>query len=274
MPWYKGNLHTHSTNSNDGLYTPQQLSDWYRAHGYDFLAITDHDHITDAGDVPSPQGLLVIPGEEVSGNHLVALNVRNLIDKRLPIQSKIDLARGQGGYCIAAHPNWQNDHWSLPLLQSTTGYIAMEIFNTHVTALEGSALALDKWDRLLTEGRRVWGVASDDVHDLSTGRVGWGWIVARAPELTLSAVLHAVEQGDFYASTGVELSEWSAENGTLLVAAREAREIAFIGAGGQVLETVQDTKAVYTARGREGYVRAECRGLKGTAYTQPMFVAG
>jgi hypothetical protein len=274
MPWYKGNLHTHSTNSNDGLCTPQQLCDWYQAHGYDFLAITDHDHITGPADVPSPRGLLIIPGEEVSGNHLVTLNVSCLIDKRLPIQSKIDLALAQGGYCIAAHPNWQNDHWSLPLLQSTTGYVAMEIFNTHVTELEGSAYALDKWDRLLTDGRCVWGSASDDVHDLATGGAGEGWIVVRAAELTVPAILHAVARGEFYASTGVELQEWSVADNTVRVAARDAREIVFVGAGGRALKTVNGTSAVYTAQGHERYVRAECRGIKGAAYTQPIFVSG
>ncbi len=30
MPWFKGNLHTHSTRSNDGKATPQEACDWYR----------------------------------------------------------------------------------------------------------------------------------------------------------------------------------------------------------------------------------------------------
>ena len=39
--WLKGNLHSHTTCS-DGRLSPQQRADAYAAHGYDFLAITDH----------------------------------------------------------------------------------------------------------------------------------------------------------------------------------------------------------------------------------------
>ena len=39
--WYKGNLHTHSTNS-DGRLSPEEVIGLYREEGYDFLALTDH----------------------------------------------------------------------------------------------------------------------------------------------------------------------------------------------------------------------------------------
>jgi predicted metal-dependent phosphoesterase TrpH len=273
MPWYKGNLHTHTTNSEDGKSSPQQLCDWYGAHGYNFLAFTDHDHITTEKEVSRSNGLLVIAGEEVSGNHLVALRVGQVINKRLPIQEKIDLVRSQGGLCIAAHPNWLYDHWPLPLLESTTGYAAIEIFNTHITALEGSAYALNKWDKLLTRGRRVWGVASDDVHDISTGRIGRGWVVVQSQELSVPAIFKALTEGDFYASNGVSLESFSMENHTVEVVARDGNEIVFVGAHGKTLKRVEASAAKYEVRGDEIYVRAECRGPQGTAFTQPMFVS-
>src|SRR4051812_44910849 len=40
--WYKGNLHTHSLWS-DGDDFPEMIADWYRARGYDFLALSDHN---------------------------------------------------------------------------------------------------------------------------------------------------------------------------------------------------------------------------------------
>lgn len=39
--WYKGNLHTHTTNS-DGAYAPEETIALYKSKGYDFLALTDH----------------------------------------------------------------------------------------------------------------------------------------------------------------------------------------------------------------------------------------
>lgn len=40
--WYKGNIHTHTLWS-DGTEFPEMVVDWYKSHGYDFLAISDHD---------------------------------------------------------------------------------------------------------------------------------------------------------------------------------------------------------------------------------------
>ncbi|QDU20087.1 CehA/McbA family metallohydrolase domain-containing protein [Urbifossiella limnaea] len=40
--YWKGNLHTHSLWS-DGDDFPEMIADWYRTHGYHFLALTDHN---------------------------------------------------------------------------------------------------------------------------------------------------------------------------------------------------------------------------------------
>jgi hypothetical protein len=40
--WYKGNLHTHSLWS-DGNDYPEMIVDWYARHGYEFLALSDHN---------------------------------------------------------------------------------------------------------------------------------------------------------------------------------------------------------------------------------------
>ena len=41
---YKGNMHCHSTLS-DGKFSPEELKDMYKSRGYNFLAITDHEHL-------------------------------------------------------------------------------------------------------------------------------------------------------------------------------------------------------------------------------------
>lgn len=40
--WWKGNLHTH-TFWSDGDDFPEMVAEWYRTHGYNFLALTDHN---------------------------------------------------------------------------------------------------------------------------------------------------------------------------------------------------------------------------------------
>ncbi|MFW6289251.1 MAG: PHP domain-containing protein, partial [Spirochaetota bacterium] len=45
MPWYQGNLHCHSTNS-DGDASPADVARYYRAIGMDCVAISDHNRLT------------------------------------------------------------------------------------------------------------------------------------------------------------------------------------------------------------------------------------
>jgi hypothetical protein len=44
--WWKGNIHTHSLWS-DGDQYPEMVADWYKQHGYQFLALTDHNTLTE-----------------------------------------------------------------------------------------------------------------------------------------------------------------------------------------------------------------------------------
>ncbi|WP_233903413.1 CehA/McbA family metallohydrolase domain-containing protein [Stieleria maiorica] len=44
--WWKGNLHTHSLWS-DGDEFPEMIADWYRQQGYQFLALTDHNVLSE-----------------------------------------------------------------------------------------------------------------------------------------------------------------------------------------------------------------------------------
>ena len=58
--WWKGNLHTHSLWS-DGDDFPEMVADWYKRHGYHFLAISDHNTLlagrTNWIRVPNIKGL-------------------------------------------------------------------------------------------------------------------------------------------------------------------------------------------------------------------------
>jgi hypothetical protein len=44
--WFKGNLHTHSLWS-DGNDFPEMIADWYRRSGYQFLALSDHNILSE-----------------------------------------------------------------------------------------------------------------------------------------------------------------------------------------------------------------------------------
>ncbi len=59
---YKANLHCH-TKVSDGLNTPEEMRDFYKAHGYSVLAITDHELLVDHSDINQPD-FLALTGYE------------------------------------------------------------------------------------------------------------------------------------------------------------------------------------------------------------------
>jgi len=150
------------------------------------------------------------------------------------------------------------------------------------------------WDSLLSSGRTVWGVASDDTHDYfgfddrNAPTPGRAWIVVRAKELTQSAILSAVRHGEFYASNGVTLREYQADakgismmmDFPLVWRSTTEREhvlfrTRFIGKGGKVLAEVNGSSPHYAIKGDEGYVRASIVDSNGSrAWTQPVFLDG
>jgi hypothetical protein len=114
---------------------------------------------------------------------------------------------------------------------------------------------------------------------------GRGWVMVRATELSAAAIFAALERGDFYASTGVDIADYqvTARSMTVTVASfsRSKYRIQFIGKGGQVLKEIQpDTSfrgsvppATYEFKGDEGYVRARVIESNGKmAWMQPVLV--
>jgi hypothetical protein len=129
----------------------------------------------------------------------------------------------------------------------------------------------------------IYAIGDDDVHQLqSKGEAiealpGQAWIYVRAKELSSTAILSAIDNGDFYASTGVELSEYKADKTEVSIKVKATNfskyRIQFIGSGGKILQETSEPNAVYKIKGNEGYVRAKILESNGKlAWTQPVFV--
>jgi hypothetical protein len=165
------------------------------------------------------------------------------------------------------------------------GLTHFEVYNGHPTVNNvggGGSPSLDQmWDELLTGGQRLYGISVDDAHVFKrTGQEfsnpGRGWVVVRATELSATAITEALERGDFYASSGVNLldvqttpTEYRIE---INAGATEKFTTTFLGEGGKVLATTFDTIPVYKFTGSEKYVRARIDSSFGhSAWTQPVF---
>jgi hypothetical protein len=200
------------------------------------------------------------------------------------IQWAVDGVRRMGGVPHVNHPNygWGVTTEDLARVERLTLF---EIFNGHpqVNNLGGGGLPglEEMWDQLLTRGRLLYGVAVDDAHhfkrpgDPAASGPGRGWVYVRAEALEPRMISEAMDRGDFYASTGVELSDYVADAKHIALKVRATTysryRVQFIGREGRVLSEVAESAAGYTFKGDEGYVRAkviESNGL--LAWTQPV----
>lgn len=297
--WFKGNTHAHTTES-DGDSSPEYVAQWYKAHGYDFLVISDHNVLVDPGTLGHlvDESFLLIPGEEVTSSygdaavHLNGLNLHELVSPRkegtlvATLQANVDVIREHDGIPHINHPNYAWSFGSHELAQ-VEGYRLLEIFNGHPSVHNqggGGYPGMEEvWDVLLTRGKRVYGIAVDDAHhfqgEFSRDRInpGRGWVVVKAPALEASAIMEALEEGRFYASTGVELEDVIVEEARLEIRIRTRGSFryttTFIGESGRVLKTVHGPVADFELVGPERYVRALVKDSGGAvAWVQPVFV--
>jgi hypothetical protein len=281
--WLKGNIHTHTLES-DGDSPPADVVRWYAEHGYDFLVITDHDKITRVED---SHGMVMILGEEVTDRlpkkplHVNAIGIEKAV---LPqkgatpvevLQNNIDAVRKAGALALINHPNFGWAFGADELLKLERANF-LEIASGHpFVNSDGPPSVESMWDRMLTAGKKIYGVAVDDMHHLK--RVfdsdvvlpGKAWVVVRAEERDAKSILAALARGDFYASNGVELEELTIAEKSMTVKVREKNlaryRIQFIGSGGRVLQESAGLIATYAIRGDEGYVRAKVIDSNGRA---------
>jgi hypothetical protein len=293
--WFRGNIHTHTTPS-DGDSPPDVVAAWYRDAGYDFLAITDHDLLTRPEDVQHAAGpMVLIRGEELTSGHahVNGLGVPASIPPRYganvveTLQADIDAIRAAGGVPSVNHPNyvWKVSPHDLALLERVRLF---EVFNGGPDVNNGGRPgrpAMDQaWDVVLTMGRQMFGVATDDAHHFQAwGRPysnpGRGWVVIAAERCREAELLSALESGAFYSSTGVELATVETGSDTLeieiVVRGDQHHTTRFIGRGGQLLDLVHGPTARYRVTGHEGYVRARVDDSDGlSAWVQPRWVDG
>jgi hypothetical protein len=207
--WYRGNTHTHTTES-DGKLAPAARCASYREAGYDFVVISDHNKVTDVSGLSDDEFLAIAGAELHPANphggsiyHFVAINLRENIDaKTLSANEVIAEVKRQGGEVVLAHPYWSGHAITdyLPL----QGYLAVEVYN-HVTDRSiRKGYSEQTWDELLDRAGPVFGIAADDAHGKGEDSFH-GWIMVKAPALTTEAVMAALRTGAFYATEGPQI---------------------------------------------------------------------
>jgi hypothetical protein len=274
--WVRGNLHAHTTQS-DGSRPLQQVLDDYAARGYGYLMISDHDVLTlSQYQSLNGHGMILIPGNEITANgpHMLHVNACQRIEPSPQRQLVIQQAVASGGLVIVNHPNWEYhfNHCPITSLREWVGFTGIEIYNGVIERLDGSPYATDKWDMLLSAGRRVWGFANDDSH-APTGDVELGWNVTQLRDQSIDGVVDALLSGRFYPSTGVTLRNIVVQGKHIRIESENAQRIAAFKQVGQRFAVTDGNVIEVDIPDDATYVRFECYGDAGKrAWTQPFFI--
>ncbi|MBF8296696.1 MAG: hypothetical protein HW389_3241 [Bacteroidetes bacterium] len=275
--YYKGNTHTHSyplSGDATTTWTPEVVVAAYKAAGYDFLVFTNHVAYFDFSALSSPD-LTVFSGEEagISGSgrwgHFTAMKIQSQIGGRDKThQQLLDEIAAQGGIGFLNHPRWSViPITALQVINDMKQNLRhFEVYNVNTDTPTRFDTSL--WDSVLTTGRLLFGVASDDAHKES--HLGKGWICVYASSKHPDTLFNAIRNGEFYASNGIELDTIGYSPEKLYVRSPNGTRVTFIGSSGRQLAVVHANEAAYTIMENEGYVRAEIsNSLNQTAWTQP-----
>ncbi|WP_299729533.1 CehA/McbA family metallohydrolase [uncultured Tateyamaria sp.] len=223
--FWRGNLHTHSDLS-DGAIPPAEVCRRYKAEGYDFIALTDHfvgefDYpIADTVPFRDDAFTTILGAELHSGAmengelwHILAVGLpADFAPSNSPQFNPIPdqetgpeiaaRARAAGAFVAIAHPQWSG--MTMDDARSITSAHAVEIYN-HGCAVEcDRADGMFYADLLLSEGRDVTLIATDDAHFEAPDAFG-GWVMVKAEANDPDLLLAALKRGEFYASTGPDL---------------------------------------------------------------------
>ena len=214
--WVKGNLHSHTTNS-DGKPSPQERVDGYGAQGYDFLCLSDHYKITRTDTVSAPDGLVLIQGAELhpdnpfggQRHHFLCLNLQEDIDSvSMPPQHVIDEVRRQGGCVWLAHPFWSSINVIRDVLP-LRGFAGVEVFNT-TCLCQGRGESSTHWNDWMEQEDRLYpALANDDSHALEQDQKDTyrAWTMARVKERNAQSIVDALVKGAAYCTTGPQIHD-------------------------------------------------------------------
>ena len=285
------------------------------------------------GKVEMPSEFIMIQGEEISDSvagapvHMNATNLTEVIQPvggssvREAMRNNLRAAQLQvnkTGKPMLVHLNHPNFGYAVTAedLAAVTEEKYFEVYNGHPSVghlgKTGYASVERIWDIANTiriaklNSAPLFGLGTDDSHEYfrpKGSRVGRGWVMVHCESLDADDIIEAMENGDFYASSGVTLNEitFDPKEGQLRLEIKNEDGVTyqtqFVGTlkdydqassnqvdedgnplkatrtysddVGKVLATVEGTTATYKMTGNELYVRAVVTGSK--AHNDPSF---
>jgi hypothetical protein len=224
--WYRGDLHAHTPESSDAFrsgsaLTPSQWAQECRRIGLDYLALTDHNVVSQNFAIADSAGedVLLMAGEEMTNwfhGHATVSGITpgDWFDwRQLPggeltaqpdprsgsIQQFIEAARASGAYISAAHPLGATLAWRFfpdAEVDPAARTDGLEIWTGPFQADDEAMLTL--WDSMLQSGQRIVGNGGSDLHGVDNNQgfaSGTPTTVVHADALSKRAVVEALKRG-------------------------------------------------------------------------------
>ncbi len=197
-------LHVHSVQSDDSRVTLEDAFRRCREEGLDGFALTDHDTMTEIPDEKKDDGLIVVPGVEITamGAHIIAMDIGDGVPKGLSIHETVDRIHGQGGIAIIAHPYSAFRTWINAREIENTPFDCVEVANAYQFPY---GWMLEK-NKALAERIGLPMTGGSDAHIQRT--VGRAYTIIEADSKDVEGILRALRRGETEAvGRGITLAE-------------------------------------------------------------------
>ena len=311
---YKANLHCHTVLS-DGQKTPEQIKDEYKAKGYSIVAFTDHEYIVNHQHL-NDENFIAITAYEANfdsgidwrygkcahlnfyaknpyedmhvvfhpdnvNQYKLALPVRDklkwhgekMYKKYELIQYAIDEANKHGYLVCLNHPYWSlqkhEDYFNFK------GLCAMEVYNNGCGLIGGHAWLDYGLFCCENPDENVAPIAADDTHNPNDEFGGYTMICT--DDFSYGGIIKAMEERNFYASTGIQITEFSVEDGKCHVECSGCTD-AGISQAGRIYQNISNpdgmTSFDFDIRDGAKYVRIILQDKRtgGMAATKPYYL--
>ncbi|MDO4298522.1 MAG: CehA/McbA family metallohydrolase [Lachnospiraceae bacterium] len=264
--WYKGNLHSHTTNS-DGRLKPEEAVKLYKSYGYHFMCLSEHDVYTDLREQFDSRDFILLPGVEASAclvsrertglvktHHIHGILGNQAMQRAAgeklfrhgeklepPVyqeewnglavaQKLLDSLRERGCFTTYNHPAWSRVE--IGEVADLKELWAVEIYNYGTVVECGEGYDSVFWEAMLRKGTHVCGFASDDNHNPGKffDSLG-GYVMVCSEELSHEAIVNHLLTGDYYFTAGPRISQWGIEENQVFVECSDVERINFIVGG-------------------------------------------
>jgi len=257
--WIKGDLHLHTIHS-DGDATIEEVARKAIEKGLDFIAITDHNTITQLEEIGKLSSLpiVIIPGEEITTyyGHANFLDIKEMADFRIREITQFNKIarehRKRGTIVSINHPKPLGPNWTLGEtreIDAVECWQAIWEFNNY--------LSVKYWDEILSKGIRATGIGGSDAHHIKKPiseifglATPTTWVKSKPNK---ENILKAIKEGRVFISekpTGPTLTIQAIHNGEVIEMGGQASAnskiiVKAVNAKGCVLRLLTHNKVLY-----------------------------